>query len=171
MLDGTVDRPTYTAKKVELDTELIQLREQRQLLQAQATDDRLVQQRLDSFRKALETNETLQVFDKAVFEAVVDRVIVGATNEDGTIDPLKLTFIYKMGVSDVVDSKKACSYTQSDTCGDLCTATTKNYIGILNFRHFFNHSVFTNDGDKIRNKQLKKYINDSMVLIWSVGTQ
>ena len=118
LLDGTVDRPTYTAKKVELDTELIQLHEQRQLLQAQATDDRLVQQRLDSFRKALETNETLQVFDKAVFEAVVDRVIVGATNEDGTIDPLKLTFIYKMGVSDVVDSKKACSYTQSDTRGD-----------------------------------------------------
>ncbi|GIM29138.1 hypothetical protein CPJCM30710_18040 [Clostridium polyendosporum] len=43
-------------------------------------------------------------------------------------------------------------------------ATTKKYIEILNFRHFFNHFVFTNEGNKIRNKQLKKYINVSVVI-------
>lgn len=131
LLDGTVDRPTYTAKKIELDTELKQLYEQRQLLQAQATDDRQVQQRLDNFRKALEANETLQVFDKAVFEAVVDRVTVGSTNGDGTVDPHKLTFIYKMGVSDTVDGKKTCSYTVSDTCGDGLADSQKKLNRIL----------------------------------------
>ena len=54
-------------------------------------------------------------------------------------------------------------------CGDLRVATTKNYIEILNFRHFFNHFVFTNEGDKIRNKQLKKYINVSVVIDMECG--
>ncbi|WP_035789448.1 hypothetical protein [Clostridium butyricum] len=53
--------------------------------------------------------------------------------------------------------------------GDLRVATKKNYIEILNFRHFFNHFVFTNEGDKIRNKQLKKYINVSVVIDMECG--
>lgn len=56
-----------------------------------------------------------------------------------------------------------------DTCGDLCVATKKNYIEIFNFRHFFNHFVFTNEGDKIRNKQLKKYIDVSVVIDMECG--
>ncbi|MDF2522446.1 MAG: hypothetical protein K0R31_87 [Clostridiales bacterium] len=54
-------------------------------------------------------------------------------------------------------------------CGDYSVATTKNYIEILNFRHFFNHFVFTNEGDKIRNKQLKKYINVFVVIDMECG--
>ncbi|GFZ29611.1 hypothetical protein CSC2_01370 [Clostridium zeae] len=34
----------------------------------------------------------------------------------------------------------------------------------LYFKLFFNHFVFTNEGDKIRNKQLKKYIDVSVVI-------
>ena len=57
----------------------------------------------------------------------------------------------------------------NEACGDLRVATTKKYIGILNFRHFFNHFVFTNEGDKIRNKQLKKYINVFVVIDMGCG--
>lgn len=42
-----------------------------------------------------------------------------------------------------------------DACGDCCVATKKNYVEILNFRHFVDYFVFTSEGDKIRNKQLK----------------
>ena len=38
---------------------------------------------------------------------------------------------------------------------DLCVATKTNYVEILNFRHFFKHIVFTSEGDKIRNKEIK----------------
>jgi len=54
-------------------------------------------------------------------------------------------------------------------CGDLCVATTKNYIEVLNFRRFFNHFVFINEGDNIRNKQFKKYINVSVVIDMKCG--
>ena len=51
-----------------------------------------------------------------------------------------------------------------NTCGDLCVATKTNYVEILNFRHFFKHIVFTSEGDKIRNKEIKNYINVSVVV-------
>ncbi len=41
----------------------------------------------------------------------------------------------------------------------MCVATKTNYVEILNFRHFFKHIVFTSEGDKIRNKEIKNYIN------------
>ena len=40
----------------------------------------------------------------------------------------------------------------------------KNYVEILNFRHFFKHMVFTGDGEKYRNKVIKDYINVSVVV-------
>ena len=41
----------------------------------------------------------------------------------------------------------------------MCVATKTNYVEILNFRHFFKHIVFTSEGDKIRNKEIKNHIN------------
>lgn len=50
------------------------------------------------------------------------------------------------------------------TYRDLCVATKTNYVEILNFRYFFKHIVFTSEGDKIRNKEIKNYINVSVVV-------
>ncbi|MET3752556.1 hypothetical protein ABID24_003830 [Blautia caecimuris] len=57
-----------------------------------------------------------------------------------------------------------CSPGTADTYRDLCVATKTNYVEILNFRHFFKHIVFTSEGDKIRNKEIKNYINVSVVV-------
>lgn len=117
LLDGTIDKSTYTEKKVEMDTELNELYEQRQALQASTLDDKQVRQRLEGFKRALESNETLTEFDKSVFESIVDRVIIGSKDEDGNIDPHSITFVYKTGLENRIDGKKAYSYTRSDTCG------------------------------------------------------
>ena len=59
----------------------------------------------------------------------------------------------------------SCGYVSKDsTYRDLCVATKTNYVEILNFRHFFKHIVFTSEGDKIRNKEIKNYINVSVVV-------
>ena len=48
---------------------------------------------------------------------------------------------------------------------ETCVFATKtNYVEILNFRYFFKHIVFTSEGDKIRNKEIKNYINVSVVV-------
>lgn len=48
--------------------------------------------------------------------------------------------------------------------GDYCVATTSRYVEILYFKHFYKHIVFTGEGDKIRNKVIKDYINVSVVI-------
>ncbi|WP_330655526.1 hypothetical protein [Alkaliphilus sp. B6464] len=62
---------------------------------------------MKDFRKTLEQNQILDKFDRYVFESIVEKVIVGRVEEDGTIDPHKLVFIYKTCLTnekDVVSS-------------------------------------------------------------------
>ena len=51
-------------------------------------------------------NNILDEFDRVVFESIVDKVIVGETNEDGTVDPYKLTFVMKGNGNSVVPNAK-----------------------------------------------------------------
>ncbi|WP_227835047.1 MULTISPECIES: hypothetical protein [unclassified Clostridioides] len=79
----------------------------------------------------------LEKFYRYVFESIVDKVIVRAINEDGIVDPYKITFVYKTGFDDKQDghkfinkspleayskdnndNKKECSYTNNETCGN-----------------------------------------------------
>ena len=58
--------------------------------------------RVAEFRKALEQNAVLEVFDRYVFECIVEKVIAGGYDEDGNKDPSMLTFIYKTGFKNSV---------------------------------------------------------------------
>lgn len=55
-------------------------------------------------------------------------------------------------------------YCTLKACGDNSVATTMLRLEILNFRQFYKHIVFTGDGDKIRNKEIRDYINVSVVI-------
>lgn len=48
-------------------------------------------------------------------------------------------------------------------CGKCRVDTKKRYVEILNFRHFHKHIVFTDEGEKMRNKEIKDCINVSVV--------
>ncbi len=52
------------------------------------------------FKTMLEKKEVLKEFDRYVFESIVDKVIVGELEENGDVDPYKLTFVYKTGFKD-----------------------------------------------------------------------
>lgn len=49
-------------------------------------------------------------------------------------------------------------------CGDDCGDTKERYVEIFNFRHFHKYIVFTDEGEKMRNKEIKDYINVSVVV-------
>lgn len=53
----------------------------------------------------LERKEVLKNFDRYVFESIVEKVIVGEIDEDGKVDPYKLTFVYKTGYKDDLDGE------------------------------------------------------------------
>lgn len=65
-----------------------------------------VGKRMASLKKALADGDILDEFDRVVFESIVEKVIVGETNEDGTVDPYKLTFVMKGNGNSVVPNAK-----------------------------------------------------------------
>ena len=69
-------------------------------------------------------------------------------------------------MSQIKKEEKTLKYSvaQRKDSRDYSVDTKKNYVEILNFRHFFKHIVFTGDGEKCRNKVIKDYINVSVVV-------
>lgn len=62
------------------------------------------------------------------------------------------------------EAGEMCSPADADTRRDLCVATTKSYVEILNFRHFAKHFVFSPEGKNSRDKHLKNYFDVSVVV-------
>ena len=61
------------------------------ILKENVSNQKDVSKRMATLKKALAEGEILDEFDRVVFESIVEKVIVGETNEDGTVDPFKLT--------------------------------------------------------------------------------
>ena len=61
---------------------------------------------MEDFRNILSNNPVLDEFDRVVFESIVDKVIVGGYDEQGTPDPYKLTFVLKTRREEIVPHAK-----------------------------------------------------------------
>lgn len=142
-LDGSIDKVSYKEKFSEINLKLEQLESERQGLLCMADDEKDNKQRLLEFKKTFEQNGVLEKFDRFVFESIVEKVIVGAIDEEGNRDQYKLIFVYKTGFEDGKDGNmfkplhknkakssntKLCSNT-SDEVQALCSDTSVNTCG------------------------------------------
>ena len=149
-LDEEIDKNTYDAKSAELATKAAQLEAERQSLQETEKTEKDVKRRITVFRKTLEQHNVLETFDRYVFESIIEKVIVGGYDENGEKDPAMLTFIYKTGLKNSMDSRpfrkprknritshelsshdgneveKVSSYHGDAACGDGCPLVTGN---------------------------------------------
>ncbi|GAE89374.1 site-specific recombinase [Acetivibrio straminisolvens JCM 21531] len=120
LLDGTISKSDYAEKKAEIDKDLQPLYEEQKALQQTDDDEQRLKQQLTECKEALEANPILQEFDRRVFEAVIDHVVIGERHEDGTVDPRKITFVFKAGIqpppSPPISGNKTCSLTRDNTC-------------------------------------------------------
>lgn len=139
-LDEKIDRATYEQKYVELDTSLTKLLEEKEQLEQSAQDEIDLGKRLEHFRKVLQTNEVLTAFDRNVFESIVDKVIIGENSNQESPEPYRLTFVYKTGFHNSIQSKmhkqkkslrsergRVPSYSENNTCGVLLAVSAEGY--------------------------------------------
>ena len=103
-LEDTIDKETYDQKYYELSASIAKLQEEGVSIQNSADNETTIKNRIMDFRCVLERNEVLTEFDRYVFESIVDKVIVGGFDDDGSKDPSLLTFIYKTGFTNSIDS-------------------------------------------------------------------
>ena len=66
----------------------------------------LIKERVTEFCRLLQKNEILTKFDRTIFESIVENVIIGGFDEKGCKDPYQISFVYKMGFSDLANAKK-----------------------------------------------------------------
>lgn len=106
LLEEVIDKETYEIKYGELSIKIDNLVNEKEALRESLENEQSIKKRLVEFRKTLEKNQILDEFDRYVFESIVEKVIVGGVEEDGTIDPYKLVFIYKTGLKNEQNGNK-----------------------------------------------------------------
>lgn len=96
-LDGTIDLEIYQVKYNEITVQKEKLLNEKRILEETINDEKELKKRLQGFKNLLESHQYLEEFDRAVFESIVEKIIVGGVKENGEIDPAMLKIIYKTG--------------------------------------------------------------------------
>lgn len=140
-LNDAISIDVYQEKYSEIEVKKTKLLEEKRTLEVTLTDEKELKKRLEGFKKLLESNKYLEEFDRAVFESIVEKIVVGGIKDDGEIDPAMITIIYKTSNKDVqngksfkakrknaketdgMDSKKLCTQS-SDDVNKLCSYST-----------------------------------------------
>ena len=105
-LDEGISKEAYDEKYEELTMKIQKTKESIRIFQDNVSNQKDVSKRMSSLKKALADGDILDEFDRVVFESIVEKVIVGEINDDGTVDPFKLTFVMKGNGNSVVPNAK-----------------------------------------------------------------
>ncbi len=105
-LDESITKDKYELKNLELCAKIEELKLQLEELQQADTSRKSIEKRIAEFKKVLLENKGLTKFDRAVFESIVEKVIVGGFDENGAKDPQKISFVYKTGFKDDLNGRK-----------------------------------------------------------------
>ena len=81
-LDDGLTKEAYDEKYEELTVKIQKSKDSIELLQNNVSNQKDVGKRMASLKKALADGDILDEFDRVVFESIVEKVIVGETNED-----------------------------------------------------------------------------------------
>ena len=143
LLDNSIEKSEYDAKRRELLDELETAElEQGELLSAVKNDSQL-KKRLVEFKAILEQNEVMNEFDPAVFESMIEKIIIGEVDEQGNKNPYKITFVFKTGYTSEAGApppKKAGRPSKKDNEVEAGTVgLEKNYM----CSHEIGHTVVT----------------------------
>ena len=87
----------YIQKYDELQSKKIKLQEDVASFEQYKEEQVNLKDRIKSFERELSKHEIIDIFDRKIFEAVIEKIIVGGYTEEGEIDPYQLTIIYKSG--------------------------------------------------------------------------
>ena len=105
-LEEKIDSQLYEEKYLSLQKQYTEKNMEKEDLEFNLKNNNEIKNRMKTFKTMLEKKEVLKDFDRYVFESIVEKVIVGEIDENGNVDPYKLTFVYKTGFKDDLDGEK-----------------------------------------------------------------
>lgn len=106
MLDDKITKEAYDEKYEDLCKKLAKAESEKLMFSENTTTQNSITKRMKEIRSQLSDANVMDHFDRLVFESIVEKIIVGETYDDGTVDPYKLTFVLKgMDNRNVPDAK------------------------------------------------------------------
>ena len=120
-LEGTIGKEAYEQKYEELAGTLEKLKAERLELENILDEEKSIKVRVSAFRKLFESNQPLTAFDPDVFETVIEEVMLGGEEEEGTKNPFMLTFIFKAGLTTHIDCTDKEKFRSAKQEGKVCT--------------------------------------------------
>ena len=106
MLDDKITKEAYDEKYEDLCKKLAKAESEKLMFSENTTTQNSITKRMKEIRSQLSNANVMDHFDRFVFESIVEKIIVGETYDDGTVDPYKLTFVLKgMDNRNVPDAK------------------------------------------------------------------
>lgn len=99
-LDDKISKEAYDDKYSEISNKLDKCEEEKHLFSDCVLSQKNIADKMKLIRQKIKGADVLDEFDRVVFESIVEKVVVGDMEEDGTADPYKLTFVLK-GMDDI----------------------------------------------------------------------
>lgn len=95
LLDDKISKEAYDEKYDDFTAKINKSKDEKELLLVNANAQKNIGKRMKGLKHRISGVDVLDKFDRVVFESIVEKVIVGEINEDGSVDPYKLTFVLK----------------------------------------------------------------------------
>jgi len=107
LLDDKISKEAYDERFDEFTRKISQTKQEQQILIENEAAKKDVGKRMKEIRARISEVKVMDRFDRAVFESIVKKVIIGEVGEDGKSDPYKITFVLK-GLADfsISDARK-----------------------------------------------------------------
>lgn len=155
MLDGTIDKDIYNIKKEKLDNKLEKVNKEIEQYQLLSEDDDKIEAGIKTIKNTLESKKILEGFDRDVFDALVDYIIIGGYDETGKKEENMIRFICKTKFEET---------NRNDLKSDVILAnnnlseTSHTFINVLDFYSNQKYYLFYKDETGKMHKQLKTKI-------------
>lgn len=92
-LEGILDTKVYVSKEKELNRQLKIFQNEIAQFNELQKDNNKIDEKLKTIKDVLDKKEPLTEFDEVIFEKLIDKIIVGEKQEDGTFNQNTVRFI------------------------------------------------------------------------------
>ena len=147
-VDGTISEDAYQGKLRSLNAERTKLTKELEDIELKENSENETAKKIDTLKRLVEASgeQNLSSFSRDLFDACIEKVIVGGYSLDKTPDPYMLTFVFKKEF------------------GDGKSEGTKKYNVVGDFNYYFPHSVFDTNGKRGRLKYSENYIRVQLAI-------
>lgn len=123
--DTPFNKKTLDTKVQENNNIILECDNEIEKLNQKLEDSKSISERLQDFKEVISTHHQLDEFDKDIFLATIEKIIIGRVDENGVKQPYDIMFIFKTGNEIIKDgklykpkrhTKKMCTKQSVDAC-------------------------------------------------------